>query len=73
MKKSEVIYDLEQIIFRLDALKSASCLEKYQSEVDEIKKIMDTLKSKISFNMVYSITGRENPSIPKSSCRFCGK
>jgi hypothetical protein len=40
MKKSEVVYDFEQIIYRLDALKSASCLKASQVEIDEIKKAL---------------------------------
>ncbi|AKL34435.1 TPA: hypothetical protein MYQ36_005166 [Citrobacter braakii] len=73
MKKSEVVYDFEQIIYRLDALKSASCLKASQVEIDEIKKSIDILKNKISLGIMFSITGRENPTLPKSVCRFCGK
>lgn len=46
MKKSEVIYDLEQIICRLDALKVASCLKTSQAEVEDIKTTSTLLKTK---------------------------
>ena len=73
MKKSEVIYDLEQIIYRLDALKASPCLKTSQAEVEEIKNNIDSVKNKISLAVTFSITGRENPTLPKSKGRFCGK
>ena len=47
--------------------------ETFDIEIDEIKKSIDILKNKISLGIMFSITGRENPTLPKSVCRFCGK
>ncbi|REF27294.1 hypothetical protein BDD26_2056 [Xenorhabdus cabanillasii] len=73
MKKSEVIYDLEQIYSRLESLKTSTCLNNSQTEIERIKQSISDIKSKISFGVTYSITGRDNPTLPKSTCRFCGK